>query len=80
MVSWVAGTRHFSSLRVTKEHSDGQEEKERSSAIVEALRQEQSEVEEQQKEVIRQREAQLEAEKEQREALALQLQETKVYL
>lgn len=55
-----------------------QEEKERSSAIVEALRREQSEVEEQQKEVIRQREAQLEAEKEQREALAVQLQETKV--
>ena len=55
-----------------------QEEKERSSAIVEALRQEQSEVEERQTELIRQREAQLEAEKEQREALALQLQETKV--
>ena len=45
---------------------------------MEALRREQSEVEEQQKELIRQREAQLEAEKEQREALALQLQETKV--
>ena len=55
-----------------------QEEKERSSAIVEALRREQSEVEEQQKEVIREREAQLEAEREQREALALQLQETQV--
>lgn len=45
---------------------------------MEALRQEQSEVEERQTELIRQREAQLEAEKEQREALALQLQETKV--
>ncbi|KAL3161494.1 hypothetical protein ABBQ32_010369 [Trebouxia sp. C0010 RCD-2024] len=52
-------------------------EKERSGAVVEALRREQSEVEEMQKEVIRQREAQLEAEREQREALALQLQETK---
>lgn len=56
----------------------GQAEKERSGAVVEALRREQSEVEEQQKEVIRQREAQLEAERQQREALALQLQETKV--
>jgi len=45
---------------------------------VEALRQERSEVEEQQKELIRQREAQLEAEKEQREALAQQLEDTKV--
>ena len=74
----TSGGRHFPLLCVTNGISDGQEEKERSSAIVEALRQEQSEVEEQQKEVIRQREAQLEAEKEQREALALQLQETKV--
>ena len=71
--------RPCSLLHVTNGNCDGQEEKERSSAIVEALRQEQSEVEEQQKEVIRQREAQLEAEKEQREALALQLQETKVH-
>lgn len=55
-----------------------QEERDRSNAIVEALRQETSELEEQQKELIRQREAQLEAEKEQREALAQQLEETKV--
>ncbi len=55
-----------------------QEERDRSNAIVEALRREQSEVEEQQNELIRQREAQLEAEKEQKEALAQQLQETKV--
>jgi len=45
---------------------------------VEALRQERSEVEEQQNELIRQREAQLEAEKGQREALAQQLEDTKV--
>ena len=45
---------------------------------MEALRQERSEVEEQQKELISQREAQLEAEKEQREALAQQLEDTKV--
>ncbi len=45
---------------------------------MEALRQERSEVEEQQKELIRQREAQLEAEKGQREALAQQLEDTKV--
>lgn len=55
-----------------------QEERERSSAVAEALRQERRAVEEQQAEVIRQREAQLEAEREQREALAQQLQETKV--
>jgi len=55
-----------------------QEERDRSNAIVEALRQERSEVEEQQNELIRQREAQLEAEKEQREALAQQLEDTKV--
>lgn len=55
-----------------------QEERERSDAVVEALRKERSEVEEHQSELIRQREAQLEAEKEQREALAQQLQETKV--
>lgn len=73
-------TTSWFSLDVTIGHCDDQEEKERSSAIVEALRREQSEVEEQQKEVIRQREAQLEDEKQQREALALQLQETKVYL
>lgn len=54
-----------------------QEERDRSSAIAEALRQEKREVEEQQAEVIRQREAQLEAEKEQREALAQQLQNSK---
>lgn len=45
---------------------------------MEALRQERSEVEEQQKELISQREAQLEAEKGQREALAQQLEDTKV--
>ena len=57
-----------------------QEERGRNAAIAEALRQERREVEEQQAEVIRQREAQLEAEKEQREALAQQLQDTKVGL
>lgn len=55
-----------------------QEERDRSNAIVEALRQERFEVEEQQNELIRQREAQLEAEKGQREALAQQLKDTKV--
>lgn len=55
-----------------------QEERERSSAVAAALQQERRQIEEQQAEVIRQREAQLEAEREQREALAQQLQHSKV--